>query len=165
LTPLRGIKPAAGKILSLPPGHVVFLPASPHAIRRRIEAGETAMGLDQFAFAFRADIVGDVQADLPIEPEERIHTWRKHPNLHGWMEQLYRTKGGRMDSFNCTTVRLDSADLDALEQAINDNALPETVGFFFGQSTPERKDDDLAFIAKARAVIARGLVVFYDSWW
>lgn len=123
------------------------------------------MGLDQFARAYPKELAGDIRTDLQLEIEGHLHYWRKHPNLHGWMERLYRAKGGSMDSFNCTTVRLESEDIDTLEQAVKNNALPETAGFFFGVSEPVRTADDLAFIAKARAAIADGLVVFYDSWW
>jgi hypothetical protein len=40
-----------------------------------------------------------------------------------------------------------------------------TTGFFFGESRPEEKQDDLDFIQKARAAIADGKKVFYTSWW
>ena len=38
-------------------------------------------------------------------------------------------------------------------------------GFFFGVSDGSEKDDDLAFIARARLAIAEGKAVYYDSWW
>jgi hypothetical protein len=52
-----------------------------------------------------------------------------------------------------------------LEAAVRGEALPETTGFFFGESTPEHQADDLEFIAAARTAIGAGLTVFYDSWW
>ena len=90
--------------------------------------------------------------------------WRKHPNLHGWMEQLYRSKGG-VGSFNCVTVRIDEADLNALEDEVKNDRLPQTEGFFFGTSRPEEKDDDLKFISAAREAMKDGYTVFYSSWW
>ena len=81
------------------------------------------------------------------------------------MEQLYRGKGGKGKDFNGNTVRLDPGDLDALEQAVNAGTLPETTGFFFGVSQPEHADEDREFLKLARAAIAQGYVVFYDSWW
>ena len=81
------------------------------------------------------------------------------------MENLYRSKGGTDETFNCVGVRLDLHDLDALEQAVNDNSLPETHGFFFGVSDGSEKADDLEFIRKAREAIAEGDTVFYRSWW
>ena|SRR5690554_4268140 len=94
-----------------------------------------------------------------------IHTWRKHPNLHGWMEQLYRAKGGQDDTFNCVNVALTADDLDRLEADIRADALPFTEGFFFGTTRPDEIELDLDFIAKARAAIAEGKTVFYTSWW
>jgi hypothetical protein len=120
------------------------------------------MGLDMYAYK----TLEPVEAFGFKEPEdaEEIQYWRKHPNLHGWMEQLYRSKGG-LAKFNLTTVRIDEADIDALEDAVRNDRLPETVGFFFGTSRPEEKDDDLKFITAARAALKDGYRVFYSSWW
>lgn len=121
------------------------------------------MGLDMFAYATRAEIPN---ADFK-EPDDsaQIFYWRKHPNLHGWMEKLYRSKGGRADEFNLVTVRLDEADLKQLERVVDADGLPFTHGFFFGQSGAEDKEHDLAFIAKARAAMKDGYRVYYTSWW
>lgn len=125
------------------------------------------MGLDMYAYTAPSDLVGrDVDLKLDgLRGVTDLHYWRKHPNLHGWMEMLYRAKGGAEEVFNCTTVRLTRDDLDALEAAIRDDALPETTGFFFGTSDGSERADDLAFVEKARSAIAEGLAVFYDSWW
>lgn len=40
------------------------------------------MGLDQFAFSVS-----------PTGEKKEIAYWRKHPNLHGWMEELWYDKG------------------------------------------------------------------------
>jgi hypothetical protein len=71
----------------------------------------------------------------------------------------------RWIDFGRAGVRLDLRDVDALELAINDNSLPETHGFFFGQSDGSEKSDDLAFVHKARDALANGKSVFYWSWW
>ena len=89
---------------------------------------------------------------------------RKHPNLHGWMEHLYRAKGGTAEDFNCVNLQLDAADLDALEHAVRSRTLPPTTGFFFGL-TGAAPEDDLAFITRARDALARGEAVYYTSWW
>jgi len=121
------------------------------------------MGLDMYAFTTKERPDDDV--DFVAEDAERIHRWRKHPNLHGWMENLYFEKGGEAESFNCVAVELTSRDLDRLEADIRNNNLPKTIGFFYGESDGSETEDDLAFIAKAREAIAAGLTVFYDSWW
>ena len=131
------------------------------------------MGLDMYAFAVPAEKVEKVgQVDVDLDQLERsevqqLHYWRKHHDLHGWMEQLYRNKGGTSQTFNCDTLRLLPEDLDALEQAVKNGWLPATTGFFFGNNPPDddSRADDLEFIRKARAAIEAGKAVFYDSWW
>lgn len=112
------------------------------------------MGLDQYAFAI----------DNNGEKEELAY-WRKHPNLQGWMENLYISKGGQ-EEFNCVPVELEYEDLDNLEQAITNGELPSTNGFFFGSDSDDHyKGQDLEFIEKARDALDSGLTVVYDSWW
>ena len=121
------------------------------------------MGLDMYAFATASDVPA-VDFRSPVN-ETEIHYWRKHPNLHGWMRDLYRGKGGTDTEFNCVAVRLDAADLDALETAITGGNLPHTGGFFFGASDGSESVDDLHFVRKARDAIADGAKIYYTSWW
>lgn len=119
------------------------------------------MGLDQFART--VDNEGN---------KVEIAYWRKHPNLQGWMENLWVNKGcpnAHEDSpneFNCIPVELNSDDLDDLEDAVRGSGLPDTVGFFFGTNSDDYyKQQDLEFIRKAREALDSGLTVVYDSWW
>ena len=123
------------------------------------------MGLDQFAFAI----------DNNGEKEELAY-WRKHPNLQGWMENLWEVKGrpglpedyepSVMGDFNCVPVSLNHDDLDDLEDAVRGSGLPSTVGFFFGSDSDDYyKSKDLEFIQKAREALDSGLDVEYSSWW
>jgi hypothetical protein len=131
-------------------------------MKRVFSIRKHTMGLDMYAFT----------TDEPVPPAgfkdpkdaQELYYWRKHPNLHGWMEQLYRSKGGKGE-FNLATVRLDEADLNTLETIVSNDELPETSGFFFGESCPEEKIRDLEFIQKARKAISEGKTVFYTSWW
>ena len=130
------------------------------------------MGLDMYAFRVKAE---DVIDDFNVrddsmgrkEPLEELAYWRKHHDLHGWMERLYRAKGGDKESFNCVPLRLTKTDLDLLEHDVLNNTLPETQGFFFGTNTPDEysREQDMAFIMKAKIAIANGAAVYYDSWW
>ena len=130
------------------------------------------MGLDMFVWRVAAN---DAIDDFTIRSEEDGRTdqldelfyWRKHHDLHGWMEALYRSKGGTKESFNCVPVRLTKTDLDLLEHAVLNGKLPETQGFFFGTNTPDEESmkNDMEFIAKAKIAIAQGDAVYYDSWW
>lgn len=121
------------------------------------------MGLDMYAMMTRETLTKPV--DFKVENSGELHYWRKHPDLHGWMEQLYYEKGGEAAMFNCAPVVLTLDDLDALENDIHTGNLPDTRGFFFGDSDGTEIKDDLAFIAKAREAIADGYTVYYDSWW
>jgi hypothetical protein len=125
------------------------------------------MGLDMYACKTKANLAGAVDFDLPDYDEEENHLfyWRKHPNLHGWMHRLYEAKGGTQPDFNVTPVLVTKDDLDQLEHDVREAALPETSGFFFGQSSPEDRDNDLEFIRLAREAIAEGYKVFYYAWW
>jgi hypothetical protein len=80
------------------------------------------------------------------------------------MENLYREKGGREQSFNGDLVVLTLKDLDRLEEDILRKNLPKTSGFFFGESG-EISLKDLEFILEARKAIQEGDTVFYDSSW
>lgn len=121
------------------------------------------MGLDMYAMTTRKAPPAPV--DFKTGETNEIAYWRKHPNLHGWMEQLYRQKGGSAELFNCVNVQLTAEDLDRLEKDIRSGNLPETDGFFFGESDGSERDDDLAFVGSAREALAQGLTVFYTSWW
>jgi hypothetical protein len=130
---------------------------------------EKTMGLDMYALSVRGNKpTKPVNFKLDEEGSDnvqRFHYWRKHPDLHGWMEALYYRKGGKAECFNCEPVQIDLNDLDELEAAIKAKTLPDTSGFFFGDSDGTELDDDLQFIADARAEIAKGNAVVYDSWW
>jgi hypothetical protein len=124
-----------------------------------------------YAFTVPAELVGDRQTDIgdlfreESETPERFAYWRKFNNLHGWMERLYRKKAGQGE-FNCDTVRLMPEDLDQL--LADAETLEPTAGFFFGSQDPMSEGDVAAvkdFVAKAKAHIAEGKAVFYDSWW
>jgi hypothetical protein len=127
------------------------------------------MGLDQFAYKTKVkpsknvDFAEEVYDD---ETSEEIHYWRKHPNIHGFMEKLYREKGG-IDEFNCRPMLLTQGDIDNLANIILDGKLPNTSGFYFGQSNGDesQEKDDLEFCKKASEAITEGYTVYYDSWW
>jgi len=113
---------------------------------------------------FGKDDIGEINYENPIVVAKEIAYWRKHPDLHGWMENLYREKGGREQSFNGDLVVLTLKDLDRLEEDILRKNLPKTTGFFFGESG-EISLKDLEFVLEARKAIQEGDTVFYDSSW
>ena len=138
------------------------------------------MGLDMYAYtAARAGQQrefyesaefkdGDYVNTTVAQPRE-IAYWRKHPNLHGWMEQLWNSRnGGHQDgnTFNGIELELTYDDLEQLELDIIAGTLPGTTGFFFGNEADDHyQDQDLEFIRNARAELFMGLKVFYNSSW
>lgn len=127
------------------------------------------MGLDQYAYTAAKD-----NADWNSGEQREIAYWRKHPNLHGWMERLWNYKGRptgpggpSMDpTFNGVELELTWEDLDRLEEDIINGGLPHTTGFFFGENSDKYyRNEDLEFVKKARAELFTGLKVFYNSSW
>ena len=126
------------------------------------------MGLDQYAY-----VASQANLDWNGNNHRELSYWRKHPNLQGWMENLWNEKGRPgIDSsfqdvmFNGIEVELTWEDLDRLEDAIRHKQLPQTRGFFFGEdSDDEYLQNDLEFVRKARAELFLGLRVFYNSSW
>ena len=123
------------------------------------------MGLDQYANARKGEPITDDEGYTYYEDSMELAYWRKHPNLQGWMRDLYYEKGGEGE-FNCVDVELTLEDLDALEASLDEEALPETAGFFFGSDSSEYyAEADREFIVAARAAIKQGYTVTYSSWW
>jgi hypothetical protein len=147
------------------------------------------MGLDQYAYAVRPHKDNTdfewVWSD-EVQPENgegvtEIAYWRKHPNLEGFMSALFARKNEEQGNpvqpqedgwfvgevmFNCQPLRLTLNDLKELESAIRGEQLPETTGFFFGDNSDDHyREDDLAFIAKAKEAILQDMEIYYYSWW
>ena len=116
------------------------------------------MGLDMYAYTAS-------KAEADWDSHREIAYWRKHPNLHGWMKQLWESRGNA-GMFNGNEIELTWNDLDLLEAVVKQKALPNTQGFFFGEDSAEYYyDKDLEFIKNARADLFLGLKVFYNSSW
>lgn len=126
------------------------------------------MGLDMYAYRVKKEyVVNDFEFNSDQDPAEDMAYWRKFNALHGWMERLYRDRGGPKDSFNCAPIRLHLEDLDQLQRDIGENNLQPVSGFFFGEQTiyPEDIASAMKFIFEAREAIKQGDAVYYDSWW
>ena len=141
------------------------------------------MGLDMYAYvAARAGQQAEFYEGSEWDPDHKEHRnpnvnrprelayWRKHPNLHGWMAQRWLAREGNAlretDNFNGIEFELTYDDLDELEYAVQNDRLPATSGFFFGDGADDYyKPSDLKFIQEARAEMFLGLKVFYNSSW
>ena len=133
------------------------------------------MGLDMYAYS-----VAKKDAISPFKirtggAREQIFYWRKHHDLHGWMQNRWLKKlkdmgeleDPELATFNCAPLALGTTDLDDLEAALVSFNLPKTEGFFFGNFPPDEEsvEKDLEFIRRAREEIKKGNIVYYDSWW
>jgi hypothetical protein len=138
------------------------------------------MGLDQYAYvAARAGAYGEYWGDenynkddsdpTKVSQPRELAYWRKHPNLQGWMKQLWEEKNlddTEVTSFNGIELELTWEDLERLELDIISGGLPKTSGFFFGDDSNEfYYNTDLEFIKNARTELFMGLKVFYNSSW
>jgi hypothetical protein len=142
------------------------------------------MGLDMYAYVANKKgqynefydnaefdaTTNDFESQTVTKPYELAY-WRKHPSLHGWMEQLWVSKGRPRQSvgwpiFNGIELELTWDDLDNLERAIRNGKLPDTEGFFFGSPADNHYyEQDLEFVNNAKAEVFLGLKVFYNSSW
>ena len=140
------------------------------------------MGLDQLAYSRPATATND-------ETDECLVQLRKHPNLQGWMERLWRkqkygdaanpdpiTGEGYSnqtymgDPFNQEEVELTLEDIQRLRLDIQNKTLNggygDTTGFCFGNSSDDYyRETDIEFCDKAEAALNKGCKVIYYSWW
>lgn len=126
------------------------------------------MGLDMYAFKVKKEFaVDDFSYEGDQQEDGNLAYWRKFNALHGWMEDLYRSKSGPSEEFNCAPLRLSAEDLKNLERDLNENNLRPREGFFFGAQDiyPEDIESTRKFISDARAAMLDGFDVYYSSWW
>ena len=107
----------------------------------------------------------DVQLRLREgEPLLTIGHWEGLKPLHHWMHRLYQRRGGKCLSFRDTSVRLDQADLTALEKAMAEQLRASLKGVSLADSLDE---DDLMsikrFVKAARRSIEEEHAVIYAS--
>ena len=105
----------------------------------------------------------------PIE----IGYWRKHSDLQGYMENLYKNRGGEKE-FNCVDLILSKEDCEDIieysrerlkrsSQGIEDE---HTTGFFFGETQDSDWADTIDIFNKALVETDwENETVYYSSWW
>ena len=134
------------------------------------------MGLDQYAY-----IASKADTDYNDTSRQEIAYWRKHPNLQGWMENLWLKKlnipTNASDqfiedkipgSFNGIELELTWDDIDMLEKDIKSGVVSKlgTTGFFFGKPSDDYYyEKDLEFCVNAKAELFLKRKVFYNSSW
>lgn len=132
------------------------------------------MGLDQYMY-----IASKAGTDYYDSSRQELGYRRKHPNLQGWMEQLWIDKGrpglhgvGQDNEYDATfngiEVELTWDDVDNLERDIKNGVVSKlnTTGFFFGNPSDDYYyEDDLKFCIDAKAELFLGRKIFYNSSW
>lgn len=116
-------------------------------------------------------------------PTDIIAYFRKHPNLHGWMEHLWLKKNGipidsgdqfiegkypPYDDFNGKEVELTRDDINQLEKDVVSGKMKElqTTGFFFGTPSDDYYQKTLLDACNdARWRLFLKQRVFYNSSW
>ena len=106
------------------------------------------MGLDMYLTGQKRFIRQNPQRGDRKGESYDLGIWRKHPNLHGFIVE--KIADGRDE---CQEIDLSSDDLRAILHAVEARLLPETTGFFFGESpdTPEQFAEDMALFRDALA--------------
>ena len=97
------------------------------------------MGLDMYLTARKFTFMGPERLEdgLPVKViEMELAYWRKHPDLHGFIVQTFAD-----GEDNCQNIDLDVMQMNAIIEAIQEERLPKTEGFFFGTS-PKKDSDD-----------------------
>jgi hypothetical protein len=92
-----------------------------------------------------------------------FHRWHNRRDIHGWMNELYRSKGGLQKDWLPSQVELTFADLDRLAGDLPQMAILKLIGSPDIVYTGDQFDDRL-FLEKARAALRAGLSVYYDAW-
>lgn len=90
------------------------------------------MGLDMYLYGEKSDwsLERQKEDDFPLASKTlEIAYWRKHPNLHGYIVEEFAE--GKDE---CQRIELGPDEIRVIIQAIKDNKLPHTSGFFFGES-------------------------------
>jgi len=131
------------------------------------------MGLDHGLLAYKGR--NRKQIDFKYNPSEEIEiiTWRKHPYLHGWFDDLYAEKGGdayngdNLGGFNAGhTLEVTRKDLLELKVRVEGGILEPRTGFFWGNDACEHyKKQDLIAIEEALYYINCGYKIKYWAWW
>ena len=105
------------------------------------------MGLDMYlkgkTYNFRQP--PEMEGSFEVEGKIlKLGYWRKHPNLHGYIVQTF---ADGVDE--CQPIPLNKEGMEKIIEAINNNELPPTEGFFFGQSDGSEDAESVEIFKKA----------------
>jgi hypothetical protein len=117
------------------------------------------MGLDQYLRA--QDAHGSESAEIGY--------WRKHPDLHCFIESLWRERNPDAEGeFNCESVLLTEEDILKIIECSKRGSFGEfdgSRGFFFGYTNLKKHRDTVEIMELALKLCREGKRILYSSWW
>ena len=114
----------------------------------------------------KEDIMG-LDAWFQTGKGKEIAYFRKHADLHGFLQEIWLEKNPGKDpsDFNCKKLRITKKILKQLEDLARNQPDKHYHGFFWGATRPDDWKDTLDAVDKMRGLISRGEQVYYTSWW
>jgi hypothetical protein len=117
------------------------------------------MGLDQYLRAQEAH----------GSESEEIGYWRKHPDLHCFIESLWRERNpDQQGDFNCASVLLTEEDILKIIECSKRGSFGEfdgSTGFFFGSTYEEHHQKTVEMMELALKLCRKGKRILYSAWW
>lgn len=130
---------------------------------------------DKVESAKKAIKIYEEVEDILIElgDNHEVAYWRKHSDLNGYMEDLYREKGGEEEEFNCVPLYLTKEDIERIIRdhkrhldEENDFTIGESRGFFWGATNQEDWEDSLKDFEKIlEETDWDNETVYYSCWY
>jgi hypothetical protein len=132
------------------------------------------MGLDQYLYAVKEPMPLDEtkrakwwDENISMVNDTQVYYWRKHANLNGYMESLFKEKGSNGD-FNCECMELTASDLEKIiRRLVNRESFPYATGFFWGTSEDSEEEmlQDLKAFTHAYVEMKAGKFIYYSANW
>jgi hypothetical protein len=131
------------------------------------------MGLDMMLYAREVIEEGDDVSEDARQIE--IGTWRKHPDLHSYIETLWRAETGSTEDFNCIDYKLSRKQIiDIILLTVTETMPKSKGGFFFSESKLTDISHTITLMGSALSYIDKHTSypddvpeyeIFYSSWW
>lgn len=117
------------------------------------------MGLDMY---FHRTPKGELpgEANSPV-----IAYFRKHSDLHGWLERQWRKENHDEGDFNCVYMKITSAILQRLKDYLTRPQKERYYGFFWGESDAAQWEETRKLVPRLEEILNSGDQVYYYSWW
>lgn len=118
------------------------------------------MGLDMY-------FLRTPKGERPNDSHQEIKYFRKHSDLHGWLEQEWRKENPdeKDRDFNCIYMKITPAILQRLKDYLTQPDKTRYKGFFWGESEESDWQETRALTEEIEEILNSGDQVYYYSWW